>query len=155
MQFKYNGPFWLHNLYVKVIGTKRGHSSSCQIVFICNIATELLISVTRDFIQVSTYKKCCYCSKHSLVNLLSFLQDIYLLKLMSSCSCWSVVGWSTHFPLSISTLTSSSKSIFLSVVVPVTLLLAGDVGQRSVNSWWTAAKPVAFLREVLQNIFKK
>lgn len=73
----------------------------------------------------------------------------YLLKLMSSCSCWSVVGCSTHFPQSISTLISSSKSIFLSVVVPVILLFAGVVGQRSVKSWWTAAKPVAFLRDVL------
>lgn len=60
-----------------------------------------------------------------------------------------MVGCRTHFPQSISTLMSSSKSIFLSVVVPVTLLLAGVVGQRSVKSWWTAAKPVAFLREVL------
>lgn len=68
---------------------------------------------------------------------------------MSSCSCWSMVGCRTHFPQSISTLMSSSKSIFLSVVVPVTLLLVGVVGQRSVKSWWTAAKPVAFLRELL------
>lgn len=72
----------------------------------------------------------------------------YLLKLMSSCSCRRVVGWSTHFPLSISTRMSSSKSIFLSVAVPLRLRLVGAVGQRSVNNCCTAAKPVAFLRDV-------
>ena len=77
-----------------------------------------------------------------------FLTISYLLKLISSCSCRRVVGCSTHFPLSISTRISSSKSIFLSVAVPLRLRLTGAVGQRSVNSWWTAAKPVAFLRDV-------
>lgn len=64
---------------------------------------------------------------------------------MSSCStCW-VVGWRTHFPLSISTRMSSSKSMFLSVVGPLKPRLAGVLGQRSLNSWLTAENPEDFL----------
>lgn len=69
----------------------------------------------------------------------------HLLKEMSSCSgCW-VVGWRTHFPLSISTRTSSSKSMFLSVAGPLKLRLVAVLGQRSLNSWLTAENPDDFL----------
>lgn len=64
---------------------------------------------------------------------------------MSSCSGCCVVGWRTHFPLSISTRTSSSKSMFLSVVGPLKLRPAGVLGQRSLNSWLTAENPEDFL----------
>ena len=71
----------------------------------------------------------------------------HLLREMSSCSgCW-VVGWRTHFPLSISTRTSSSKSMFLSVVGPLKPRPAGVLGQRSLNSWLTAENPEDFLWE--------
>lgn len=71
--------------------------------------------------------------------------SMYLRREMSSCStCW-VVGWRTHFPLSISTRMSNSKSMFLSVVGPLKPRLAGVLGQRSLNSWLTAENPEDFL----------
>lgn len=69
----------------------------------------------------------------------------YLLRETSSCSgCW-VVGWRTHLPLSISTRTSSSKSMLRSVAAALKLRPAGVLGQRSLNSWLTAEKPDGFL----------
>lgn len=74
--------------------------------------------------------------------------DIYLLNARSSCSVGWVLGCNTHLPLSISTRTSNSKSMFRSLGGANPPRWEGVVGQRSLNN---AVSPVAFLWEPLKN----
>lgn len=50
----------------KFLAQKRGYYSSCQIVFIWNIATDCW-SISLEISYKFQHKKCCYCSKHTVV----------------------------------------------------------------------------------------